>query len=163
MADLTGIIILNKMPADASANITSYCFAIITEHYESFDKEEKKERDEFLSRFEKIVDTYYCLEGKEKEEFIDLCEEYLEISCDIDIGSSFWKAVRNSIDTETLHGQLFYWACDMRREAKYEAEYEEAEQAEQEDPKPEEEWCEEHEQVMWKNGMKCGGCLDEKD
>lgn len=24
-----------------------------------------------------------------------------------------------------------------------------------------EEWCEEHEQVMYKNGMKCGGCMDE--
>jgi hypothetical protein len=26
--------------------------------------------------------------------------------------------------------------------------------------KDDEEWCEEHEQVMWKNGKKCGGCLD---
>jgi hypothetical protein len=24
----------------------------------------------------------------------------------------------------------------------------------------EEEWCEEHEQVMWKNGLKCSGCLE---
>ena len=24
-------------------------------------------------------------------------------------------------------------------------------------------WCEEHEQVMYKNGMKCGGCMDDED
>lgn len=30
-------------------------------------------------------------------------------------------------------------------------------------PPPEEsEWCEEHEQVMWKDGLKCGGCLNEE-
>ena len=23
------------------------------------------------------------------------------------------------------------------------------------------EWCEEHEQPMWKNGLKCGGCLEQ--
>lgn len=23
------------------------------------------------------------------------------------------------------------------------------------------EWCEEHEQPMWKDGLKCGGCLDQ--
>lgn len=22
-----------------------------------------------------------------------------------------------------------------------------------------EEWCEEHEQIMWKDGLKCSGCL----
>ena len=27
----------------------------------------------------------------------------------------------------------------------------------------EEEWCEEHEQVMWKNGLKCGACLEEEE
>jgi hypothetical protein len=27
----------------------------------------------------------------------------------------------------------------------------------------EEEWCEEHEQIMWKDGGKCGGCLDEEE
>jgi hypothetical protein len=26
----------------------------------------------------------------------------------------------------------------------------------------EEEFCEEHEQVMWKDGLKCSGCLDEE-
>jgi len=26
-----------------------------------------------------------------------------------------------------------------------------------------EEWCEEHEQIMWKNGLKCGGCLDDEE
>jgi len=25
-----------------------------------------------------------------------------------------------------------------------------------------EEWCEEHEQSKWKDGLKCGGCLDDK-
>jgi len=24
-----------------------------------------------------------------------------------------------------------------------------------------EEWCEEHEQPMWKDGLKCGGCLEQ--
>ena len=24
-------------------------------------------------------------------------------------------------------------------------------------------WCEEHEQVMYKDGMKCGGCMDDED
>lgn len=26
----------------------------------------------------------------------------------------------------------------------------------------EDEWCEEHEQVMWKDGLKCGGCKDKE-
>jgi hypothetical protein len=26
-----------------------------------------------------------------------------------------------------------------------------------------EEWCEKHEQVMWKNAMKCGACLDDEE
>jgi len=26
----------------------------------------------------------------------------------------------------------------------------------------EDEWCEEHEQVMWKDGLKCGGCMDKE-
>ena len=27
----------------------------------------------------------------------------------------------------------------------------------------EEEYCEEHEQVMWKSGLKCGGCLADEE
>jgi hypothetical protein len=26
-----------------------------------------------------------------------------------------------------------------------------------------EEWCEEHEQSKWKDGLKCGGCLDDEE
>lgn len=32
-----------------------------------------------------------------------------------------------------------------------------------EDCYEEEEFCEKHEQPMWKNGMKCGGCMDEEE
>jgi hypothetical protein len=31
---------------------------------------------------------------------------------------------------------------------------------EEEEEDEEEEWCEKHEQVMWKNGLKCSGCLE---
>ena len=24
-------------------------------------------------------------------------------------------------------------------------------------------WCEDHEQIMWKNGLKCGGCLEDAE
>jgi len=34
---------------------------------------------------------------------------------------------------------------------------------EEDEDEDEKEWCEKHERVMWKNGMKCGGCLDDED
>ena len=30
------------------------------------------------------------------------------------------------------------------------------------DDESDEEWCDEHEQVMYRNGMKCGACLDKE-
>jgi hypothetical protein len=32
-----------------------------------------------------------------------------------------------------------------------------------EDDEEKEEWCEEHEQIMWKDGSKCGGCLEDEN
>ena len=29
-----------------------------------------------------------------------------------------------------------------------------------EEEEEEEDWCDDHEQSMWKNGLKCGGCLE---
>ena len=31
------------------------------------------------------------------------------------------------------------------------------------DDKMKYEWCYDHEQLMWKNGLKCSGCLEDED
>jgi len=108
-------------------------FFCITEHHESLEK-----RVEVLEN-KKIVEELAmgCLD--DELELKKYCSSFLDIVIPDD-DSNIFKAVLNSIDLDVLRCELIEWLRDCDCD--------------------EEDYCEEHEQPMMKNGLKCGGCLE---
>ena len=114
-----------------------------------------KQNVEFKTYYHEGGDTIVCedcfneMEGSEEEEEEEDEEEEEEEGQDCR-GCGCWLPDGKEC--------VFPESCD----AFCEPCFEERQEHEKEDEK-EEEWCEEHEQVMWKNGLKCSGCLDEEE
>jgi hypothetical protein len=72
---------------------------------------------------------------------IALCEE-----CSVENGEPHCPRTSLSGEAEQCDWCVGYWAGIDGKECP-----------------DEEEWCEKHEQVMWKNGEKCGGCLEDEE
>ena len=54
------------------------------------------------------------------------------------------------------------WWCSLTDALEEAADDEECEECDEESKEESEEFCEDHEQPKWKDGLKCGGCLEEE-
>ena len=122
------------MPRSLTDSLNSWCFYSIVDEYVDDLEGQKEEQDAFLTKIEKIVDTYYSLSESQIDELRVICAKYFPEYLRYE-NPGFLSAVLNSIDYKKLHGDLFVWAIEMRKEQEEE---EMDDESDKEDPQSDE-------------------------